>query len=640
MRRASMLQSSTTHRQTRGYPNSMAYAAVDPPRSRASTTMSWVPDQTTSPPPYEFHDAYPVIHPASPFVGDARTLLSPKVQDGVGDFSRNHAASLSRRTPQNLSIPHLREALHSLESKMASLLSERDMLESRLEQAVRLQSPVHRLPNELLASIFVIGVLDREEDSLTLSTVMLVCRYWREVAVNTPLLWSRIVTGTHHSIERARLKLERSKSVPLHICVDFSPRQEYGSVTTESLVYAMDLLRPSIWRWKVFHLTVPNRPQAHAALTRCKECAPLLEVFSVRICHSMQEDHYSSPPLPLFGGRTPRLHSCSFTSFNFGWDSSLISRLRVLKLGGYWNGYSPSVDVILGILRACPQLEELALRNMSDVDPDMLALDSSEHDGLARIGDTRTVQLPRLVKASFYYCGNVRTRAILGSMAFPAMEKIELCFLDNVSPVLEHLRRQSLTSLPLRQMRIESSFFNELKLVRLLRRLPALWSLELVDVEDASSHLMKNLSTPPSSQTWICPKLTNLGLEGCTSLDWESLRSFVESRLPAHSRAFPRQLITTSSPITSSSSALTRPSSKITSSASEFAAHAHILSRVPVTPQTNSPLVSLGWPLRLHSINLSRCHQISKEMVQWLRMYVADVKCETIKGVWGEATII
>lgn len=41
-------------------------------------------------------------------------------------------------------IPHLREALDSLDSQMASLMSEKKKLESRLEQAVRLQSPVLR----------------------------------------------------------------------------------------------------------------------------------------------------------------------------------------------------------------------------------------------------------------------------------------------------------------------------------------------------------------------------------------------------------------------------------------------------------------------------------------------------------------
>ncbi|KAI0789761.1 hypothetical protein C8Q75DRAFT_717980 [Abortiporus biennis] len=629
----------------------MACASVESPISRSSSSYPWGADPTTSPPPYEYHAAYPAVStPSYPIDTRSGVEHRPTSVFAQTDPSRG---SGTRRAQGQLSIPHLREALNSLESKMASLLNERDMLESRLEQAVRLQSPVQRLPTELLSSIFVTAVLGSGEDLLMLSTVMLVCRHWNNVALDTPLLWSRVVAGTRHSLVKARRKLERSKSAPLHICVDFSPRMEHTSVSTESIANAMELLRTSIWRWKTFRLIVPNRPQAHAALMLCRDEAPQLELLSVRILHSMQDDHYSHhPPLPLFNGRTPSLQYCSFTSFNFAWDLRLVTGLRVLKLGGYWNGFSPSVDAVLAILRACPQLEEFALRNVSDVDPDPCARvesDPSEHEGFAersvRVSDTRMVQLPRLKKASFYYSGILRTRTILSLMSFPSLERIELCFLDDVSPALEHLRRQSLTHLPLKEMRIESSFFSELRLVRLLRRLPSLSRLELIDVEDASSDLLKSLSTPPTAQTWVCPKLTTLYLEGCTTLDWEALRGFVESRLPAHSRAYPRQMPPLSAPATpfavssTSGNRLYFPSTTTTSSASAFAVNAHILAHTPVTSQSKASSSAVGWPQRLQFIDLTRCHQISKEMVQWLRMYVAEVRCENAKGVWGEPTM-
>ncbi|KAI1793248.1 hypothetical protein LXA43DRAFT_885838 [Ganoderma leucocontextum] len=578
--------------------------------------------------------------------------------------------SSPRRSALDLSIPHLREAILSLDSKMATLLNERDLLELRLEHAVRMNSPVQRLPNDLVASIFSIAVLEEEdEDSITLSNLMFVCRYWREVAINSPMLWTRIVMGTHHSIDRAILKLDRSRTAPLHVCLDFSPRMEHGTVSTESIVTAMELVRPAIWRWKTFHLVVPSRPQAHLALSRCKEQAPQLEVLSVRVSHSMQEDHYSKAPLPLFERSTPRLRASSFTSFNFGWDLALLSNLRVLKLGGYWNGFSPSVDTLLKTLRSCPQLEELVLRNMSDVDPDnctTLISEASEHDDyvLARASDTRSISLPRLRKAAFYYSGNLRTRTVLTLLSFPALERLELCYLDNVSSMLEALRRQSLTVLPLRHLRIESCFFNELRFARLLPRLPALTSLELVDVEDVTSNLMRNLATPPVSQTWVCPKLTTLSVEGCSSLEWETLRSIVESRLPPHSRAFPRQpqppppppphvtQASAAQPAMAMSSASGQHQhqhqqhrqgmssagmvSSASSSASAFAASAHILSRQPSVPVLSSASQAVGRPVRLESIDLTRCHQIGKEMVQWLRMYVAEVKCEPVKSVWGE----
>jgi hypothetical protein len=75
----------------------------------------------------------------------------------------------------SISISHLREAINSLDSKMASLMSQRVELESHLERAVRSQSPVLRLPSEILSSIFIIGVLELgEENSVMISTLMLV----------------------------------------------------------------------------------------------------------------------------------------------------------------------------------------------------------------------------------------------------------------------------------------------------------------------------------------------------------------------------------------------------------------------------------------------------------------------------------
>lgn len=451
-----------------------------------------------NPPPY--YDIYPPS-PTTPHPVGTSGPSQPAAEPFFATESSNRprVAPYARPSSADLSISHLREALQSLETKVASLLNERDVLESRLESAVRLQSPIQRMPSELLASIFVIGVIgvDEEEDSVMLSNIMLVCRHWRDVATDTPMLWSRIVAGVHHSSGKARRKLERSKSIPLHVCVDFSPKIENGTVTTESIVRTMDLLQSSIWRWKTFRLVVPNRPQAHAALTRCREAAPLLEVLSVRVLHSMQEDHYHANPPRPFDGQTPSLTSCSLTSFNFGWDIRLVSHLRSLSLSGYWNGFSPSADVILGILRACPHLEELALRNMSDIEVGSCAgtqqdaLDYDESNERVRVRDTRTIHLPRLVKVAFYYAGTLRTRTILSLISCPALEEVDLCFLDNVSPMIEHLHRQSLTRLPLRKLRIESSFFSELRLSKLLRRVPSLTTLELVDVEDASTNLLK-----------------------------------------------------------------------------------------------------------------------------------------------------
>ncbi|KAI5123116.1 hypothetical protein M0805_001472 [Coniferiporia weirii] len=545
------------------------------------------------------------------------------------------------------SIPHLREALTSLESQMESLMYERRMLESRLEQAVRQQSPVLRLPGELLGSIFEIGVHHmEEEDSLLLSTLMLVCKEWTDVALNTPVLWSRITIDGHKAIPRARRKLSRSKAAPLDISIQFGPDTEGTQAVIELVVHALDLLRPAIWRWRSFRLAVPTRAHAHAALAQCCEPAPMLQVLAVQVHQVLQDDRQgrsgtsassaaraAAALLPLFQGRMPNLRTCAFTSFNFGWDVTLVSRLRVLRLGGFWNGCAPSVATIVSVLRACPGLEELALRNMSDVESGFCS-DFDAKEGQMASGNNNNVLfpkesdmvcLPRLRKASFYYAGIERMQAVFSQLLFPALERVEFSYMDNLTPIIKHLKRQSFSSLPLVQLRIESCFFNELKLVRLLRRLPTLQTLELVDVEDISSNFLNGLSAPSGTQDWICPNLETLNFDGCSAVAWDALRGLVEARLPSSVAA---RLLSPPN------AAFARGNTTFVSSASAYAA------QQPRTGQMEQGGISRGWsavlPKRLRVVDLTRCQQINKEMVQWLRMYVAEVRCESAKTYWGE----
>ncbi|KAJ8520711.1 hypothetical protein ONZ45_g2507 [Pleurotus djamor] len=382
---------------------------------------------------------------------------------------------------------------------MAQLLTERQELETRLERAVRLQSPVLRLPSELLSSIFIKGVLGMgDENPIMVSTLMLVCRYWADVAMNTPVLWANIAVSPHDSLAKARRRLSRSKSCPIDVTINFGPRFEYKTSTvTEHVIHAMDLIRPALWRTKSLHISVPSRSQVHMALLRCQEEAPLLETLQIKVFHAMQDDHYSKPPLPLFKGHTPRLHSCSFSSFNFGWDLRLLNRLRVLKLDGYYNGMSPSTSTLLAVLRQCPDLEELSLRNLTDADSD----GCGPHFSDEVVPTVKPIHLPQLTKATFYYAGASLSREILSMISFPALDSLELCYIENITPIIQLLYNQSLTRLMLRRLRIESCLLNEMKFVNLLRRVQSLRSLELVDVEDVTSGFLK--VRPSSRGPWF-----------------------------------------------------------------------------------------------------------------------------------------
>ncbi|KAJ8514995.1 hypothetical protein ONZ45_g7528 [Pleurotus djamor] len=89
-------------------------------------------------------------------------------------------------------------------------------------------SYISQLPDEILAMIFA---LSRDENIISAPglpiqwlCVTAVCRHWRQVALDTPLLWSFIdFRSDETSLDCATQFLERSKSAPLSLVASFSP---------------------------------------------------------------------------------------------------------------------------------------------------------------------------------------------------------------------------------------------------------------------------------------------------------------------------------------------------------------------------------------------------------------------------------
>ncbi|KAH8825336.1 hypothetical protein DL96DRAFT_177833 [Flagelloscypha sp. PMI_526] len=490
----------------------------------------------------------------------------------------------------------LREAIATLDAQISALVLRRNQLEVHLERAVHSQSPVHRVPPEILAKIFELGVQQEEEDfsCLMVQTVMLVCRFWRDVALDTPTLWTKISVTPHETWKRVRLRLDRSKASPLHVSFSFDSRGNAVGDMMGNIIHAMDLIRPALWRVKTFQLNIPSKPQAHAILARCQEPAPMLEELSIEIEHSLQDDRGSSPILPLFKGHTPALRSCSFTSVQFRLGRR--PRFEPPNPSTRWatSPGAPSPNTVLQILRNCPGLEELSLQNISAFDGGMFF----PKDEVAQQVANKALSLPRLRKATFYYSGITLTTHIMNNALLPCLEILELHYLENIAPIMNRLYEQALTRLPLKKLKVVSCGFNELQFANVLRKLPSLTTLEFMACEDISSALLKALST---TQPLACPRLTTLVLDQCTNFSWDSLRTFVETRFFLSTKTLPSR------------------NTNQTSSASTAAA-AHAWSQAHSMPHSALPP-----PLRLQTIDVTQCTQIGKEMVQWLRMYTPNV---------------
>ena len=122
----------------------------------------------------------------------------------------------------------------------------------------------------------------------------------------------------------------------------------------------------------------------------------------------------------------------------------------------------------------------------------------------------------------------------------------------------------------------------------------------------------------------MCPRLDTLSVEGCTSLGWDALRALVESRLPAHHRTYAPRV----PEFPRARNALPPMMSASASASAQALACVRAVSSPP-----GDGLAALGWPRRVRTLDVTKCHQISKEMVQWLMRCGCDVRHDAMSPI-------
>ena len=218
-------------------------------------------------------------------------------------------------------------------------------------------------------------------------TVSHVCKHWREVALETPALWSDIdlETGRHAAPSRRRAStyLSRSKGYPLSISIDvnewdaddesvYSGQSDYQSPTANTqLQDIMDLLLPHTSRWRKFKLVAESYLYFHTALTRLCDTPPasLLEYLEL---HHFEEEIEPDPlffphpsyktPFVLFDNCAPKLQYVSLYGVHIDWhNTTFLKNLQCLELAYLSQDVRPSFDDFFTILRSSPGLRALDL---------------------------------------------------------------------------------------------------------------------------------------------------------------------------------------------------------------------------------------------------------------------------------------
>lgn len=168
----------------------------------------------------------------------ARAALAETLQAYIDAFTQFKVAHVQHFQSHERGVerPDIPAAIYE---ETVSLVSYQDSIATMKTNLLQLYntsnpaSPISRLPVEILTRIFTLSVGSfrssfasirfRDESIDEVNDIASVCSYWRNIAINTPSLWSYIDFDRMSQAELIPLWLERARNHPLDIVSQSTP---------------------------------------------------------------------------------------------------------------------------------------------------------------------------------------------------------------------------------------------------------------------------------------------------------------------------------------------------------------------------------------------------------------------------------
>lgn len=430
-----------------------------------------------------------------------------------------------------------------------------------------MQSPAHRLPNELLSYIFLLVAHDSTEAPLFPSTLSHVSSQWREVALATGGLWTRIVMSfpiTAQQISSCKAYLSRSGVYPLDILLDLRDpawdwEEESHKFRWQDMEPLIRIFLDHVGRWKKIELLTDTWAPIFTFLwyTRQVDSAPMLQTISLSRCNAYFASRGQTfqptalrQPIQLFAGVLESLRTVSLVGVHVNWAQSSLRNLSSLELKYHASDVMPTLDQFRGILASCPGLLRLSIIGWGPILADQAR---DKNRGIS-------IRVPLLQQFSLGFLDTEYAIHFLSLLEFPSL--VGLCLEDvsksinpleqlDSTPVLEWFARtngsspsspSSLNQFPLEHIRsieFHGILSNENVFARFLQQLPTLKRLGCYDIsDDALRALLPQNAQPPhrSGQAiCLCPSLTELYFQDVSPeavINLVSSRAYVGSATP------------------------------------------------------------------------------------------------------------
>ncbi|KII87415.1 hypothetical protein PLICRDRAFT_43053 [Plicaturopsis crispa FD-325 SS-3] len=215
-------------------------------------------------------------------------------------------------------------------------------------------SLISRLPPEILSMIFIAMVCAYLPDPTGWIEATNICRHWRDVALDCPMLWTRIIPGTPLW---TGVLLRRSRNAPLTI---ESTYDVYSSFNRDNVRQSTEMALAHIPRVVSLRLTASAEDLTHI-LVDFATPAPAMRSLA------LEDDGYGARyPLPdtFCAGLSSALRQLDLKQCVIPCDSPLLNNLTRLKL----DCTSSTVSQMLIMLQRAPFLETLELRELEERD--------------------------------------------------------------------------------------------------------------------------------------------------------------------------------------------------------------------------------------------------------------------------------